>query len=234
MKTDAMQKGNPPLRLHKNTRISVLLVIAAIVLAFALYYSDELEHSGESMAATAPIEIGPPETAPAPDRYRNVQIRLFSEFIRSENYKVFPRLAIHISEMIHDIAEEYSVPPEYLLAITSIESAFNHAAVSSANCIGLMQINPEVWVQDETNESGLRVNGLVSDVLELYDPEVNIRAGAYILTHYLQQAEMQEAEHPLKYALTRYLGGISNDHYAKFESALGKWFVFAMEASEKL
>lgn len=71
----------------------------------------------------------------------------------------------------------YSVDPCLILAIANIESSFNAHAVSRSNAIGLMQIKPSTYLGDIRPGTGTS-----SDENVLYDPEINIKCGAYYLS----------------------------------------------------
>jgi soluble lytic murein transglycosylase-like protein len=74
-------------------------------------------------------------------------------------------------------AFEPDLPPQLLYAIAEVESAFDPHAIefprNGTRSIGLMQIN-SIWF-DELAKAGISEQ-------ELYDPCVNIHAGAWILS----------------------------------------------------
>jgi soluble lytic murein transglycosylase-like protein len=151
---------------------------------------------------------------------------LFTRFIMDNNRKIFTALAIHISKSIMVVSKEYNIPPVYLLALAYVESTFRYDAVSEADCVGLLQINPAVWLNNTDNEADLSAAGIAFAISDLYDPETNLRAGAHIFSHYYNQAKEAKSSDPLKYALTKYLGGDKNNHYAKFIAAVGKFVIY--------
>ncbi len=65
--------------------------------------------------------------------------------------------------------------------IIHVESRGNPKAVSKKGAIGLMQVRWSVW-KDE-----LRKAGIAKHRDELLDPATNIRAGKFILVHYLRK-----------------------------------------------
>ena len=69
--------------------------------------------------------------------------------------------------LIDRISAEQRIDPNLVEAIIEVESSFNPRAVSSKNCKGLMQLHP-----DTARRFG---------VLDLFDPEQNIRGGAIYL-----------------------------------------------------
>lgn len=150
---------------------------------------------------------------------------MMSGFMQAQNEQVYPDLAEVILDATIKAAAEFEIPPVYLFALIAVESSYNYADVSSADCLGLMQVNPKVWVTDKDNKENLVQAGIVSKRADLFDPKKNIRAGAYILRHYIDKGISEGAANPMKYALERYFGG-SNNHYAKVCQMLGAYHVW--------
>ncbi len=76
-------------------------------------------------------------------------------------------------------------PPYYLYSIMRKESGFNPHTVSYADAIGLLQMIPPT-TRRVVGELGLEYT---SDLL--YDPELNIRAGAWYIGHLLEKFKQQ-------------------------------------------
>jgi LysM repeat protein len=74
--------------------------------------------------------------------------------------------------IIADTARQMGVDPSLALAHASVESSFNHTAVSPANAIGAMQVIPS---------SGTWASELVGRELNLLDPYDNATAGVAII-----------------------------------------------------
>jgi soluble lytic murein transglycosylase-like protein len=74
--------------------------------------------------------------------------------------------------IIADTARQMGVDPSLALAHASVESSFNHTAVSPANAIGAMQVIPS---------SGTWASDLVGRELNLLDPYDNATAGVAII-----------------------------------------------------
>lgn len=72
-----------------------------------------------------------------------------------------------------EMQEKYGVSSSLLIALIQCESSCNPNAISSAGCIGLMQVNP--------------INNV--DGLNLYDPRTNIELGTQILLRYKDKTE---------------------------------------------
>lgn len=88
------------------------------------------------------------------------------------------------------------LPPEMVLAVIQVESAFQPEAVSSAGAVGLMQIMP-FWIREL---------GLPAD--DLKDPWRNLRYGTTILAHYLAVERGDFTR-----ALARYNGSLGKTWY---------------------
>jgi len=80
------------------------------------------------------------------------------------------------SEFVEKYSAEYGVPEYILYAVIKNGSGFQSNHVSDDGRIGLMQITPECfsWLLTLTKES--HNDGI------LYDPETNIRYGAYMMS----------------------------------------------------
>ena len=81
------------------------------------------------------------------------------------------------SEYVSKYAAEYGVPEYILYAVIKTESNFESNKLSDDGEIGLMQLSPETldWLltlTKEDQEAGI-----------LYDPETNIRYGAYMMSY---------------------------------------------------
>lgn len=79
--------------------------------------------------------------------------------------------------IVRDACATYDISPSLAYGIIRTESGFDEQALSSADAMGLMQVT----------QTGLEWAQLRSDdfddvsVLDLYDPEVNIRCGVFLL-----------------------------------------------------
>ncbi|PXX99435.1 transglycosylase SLT domain-containing protein [Halomonas sp. LBP4] len=103
------------------------------------------------------------------------------------------------TELLHRAYHEArlaGLPPELVLAVIQVESAFQAEAVSSAGAVGLMQIMP-FWIREL---------GLPAD--DLKDPWRNLRYGCTILAHYLA---VERGD--LTRALARYNGSLGQTWY---------------------
>ena len=89
-------------------------------------------------------------------------------------YSVSPNTANRLSPMIIQSAERYEVSPTLLAALIRQESNYNSSARSPTGAIGLTQIISSHWHQSCPGN--------------LYDENVNINCGAYVLATYYKSA----------------------------------------------
>lgn len=99
------------------------------------------------------------------------------------NESLYP---LKYEELVAEAAAEYNVDIALVYGIMRTESGFDPEAVSPVGAIGLMQIMPDTftWLQN------YRTNFMPEEVLEpeeLYNPEVNIDYGVYLLGYLLEQ-----------------------------------------------
>jgi soluble lytic murein transglycosylase-like protein len=143
-----------------------------------------------------------------PDRF-DAQVWLTDMATRLGNQVRDPDEKIAILKQVHREATRTGLPPELVLAVIDIESAFDSYAVSSAGAQGLMQVMP-FWL----DEIGLPGDRLV-------DIETNLRMGCTILKHYY---EIEDGR--WEPALARYNGSLGRREYP--EKVLGRlrsrWF----------
>jgi soluble lytic murein transglycosylase len=85
---------------------------------------------------------------------------------------------LHYDAIVRGHAKNYDLEPALLAAVIEQESKFNADAKSSAGAIGLMQLQP-------TTAKGIaiRTGGSKFVLSDLYDPEINVRYGAWYLHH---------------------------------------------------
>ena len=86
------------------------------------------------------------------------------------------RYPLHYSEYVRVHAQEHSLDPALLAAVIYQESKFDANAESGSGAIGLMQLTP-------TTAKGIaiRTGGHKFRTSDLYNPEINIRYGAWYL-----------------------------------------------------
>jgi soluble lytic murein transglycosylase len=86
------------------------------------------------------------------------------------------RYPLRYSEFVRVHAREHGLDPALLAAVIYQESKFRPSAKSSSGAIGLMQVTPST-----AKGIALRTGGHAFRTSDLYDPEINIRYGAWYL-----------------------------------------------------
>ena len=99
-------------------------------------------------------------------------------------------------ESVLSCAQEFSLAPNLILAITRVESKFRPKAVSPKGARGLMQLMPE------TAEWAARQMGIEYSLNDLFDPEYNLKIGCWYLANLLHDFQGN-----LPAALAAYNGG---------------------------
>jgi soluble lytic murein transglycosylase-like protein len=120
-----------------------------------------------------------------------------------------PEERVMILKQVHREATRVGLPPEMVLAVIDIESAFDPYAVSWAGAQGLMQVMP-FWL-DEIGRPGDR----------LVDINTNLRMGCEILKYYFEMENGNWVP-----ALARYNGSFGRREYAEkvLERLRSRWF----------
>ena len=79
-------------------------------------------------------------------------------------------------DLIEEYATQNSISPSLICGVIYTESRFRKDAISSANARGLMQIT-----EDTFEWAAWRMGDTTTTYAEVFDPEVNIKFGSYIL-----------------------------------------------------
>jgi soluble lytic murein transglycosylase len=87
---------------------------------------------------------------------------------------------LRYAQIVTGHARHYDLDPALLAAVIYQESKFRSSARSSAGAIGLMQLLPST-----AEGIALRTGGVDFRVDDLYNPEINVRYGAWYLHHLL-------------------------------------------------
>jgi soluble lytic murein transglycosylase len=90
------------------------------------------------------------------------------------------RYPLRYDAIVQAHARNYRLDPALLAAVIYTESKFDANARSGAGAIGLMQLLP-----DTAKGIAVRTGGARFVVSDLYDPEINVRYGAWYLRHLL-------------------------------------------------
>lgn len=89
---------------------------------------------------------------------------------------------LRYDQIVRGHARNYDLDPALLAAVIYQESKFKADARSSSGAIGLMQLLP-----DTAKGIALHTGGSAFTVDDLYNPEINVRYGAWYLRHLLQK-----------------------------------------------
>ena len=123
------------------------------------------------------------------------------------------RYPLHYGSIVRGHARNYELEPALLAAVIYQESKFKADARSRSGAIGLMQLLP-----DTAKGIAIHTGGSQFRVEDLYDPEINVRYGAWYLHHLLlKYGDEQDA-------LAAYNAG--QDNVDRWRRA-GKGFQFA-------
>ena len=85
--------------------------------------------------------------------------------------------------MVREAAALYGINPNILALTVYRESGCDMNALGGAGEIGLTQVHPRVWAKK------LQREGVIQEATDLWSPEINLRAGAFILAHNAKRAK---------------------------------------------
>lgn len=128
-------------------------------------------------------------------------------------YSVPKSTADRVSPLIIQSAEQHGVEPIKLAAVIRQESSYRSTVVSHAGAIGLTQVMPRFW-QDKCPG-------------DLFDEQININCGSYILARYNQSAGSWEK------ALAYYNVGPTGYHKNRDMKRQGKRYALQVKQHEK-
>jgi soluble lytic murein transglycosylase-like protein len=154
------------------------------------------------------LKIAVNDTSSFEDQYV-ATVWLTDMALRLEQRVNDPDERLQILQHVHQEATRVDLPPELVLAVIDIESAFDHYAISSAGARGLMQVMP-FWL-DELEEPDAN----------LFDIQTNLRMGCTILRYYI---DMENGN--LTPALARYNGSTGKTWYSEkvLNRLSSRWF----------
>jgi soluble lytic murein transglycosylase len=89
---------------------------------------------------------------------------------------------LRYEQIVRGHARNYSLDPALVAAVIYQESKFKPNARSTSGAIGLMQLLPAT-----AKGIALHTGGSAFRVDDLYDPEINVRYGAWYLRHLLRK-----------------------------------------------
>jgi len=185
----------------KNKYLIWLLCFLACVVCFGsyLYIFNRVHHD----------EIVQPEV----DLYN----KRISTIISNIQPKLDPEVCKIIAKSIIKYSKQYQLLPEFIICIIEQESAFRLTLISSANCKGLMQINPAAHPE--------KLKKLKIKNGSIFYIDNNIQLGCMILREYYDKTK------DIEKALTRYVGG-SNQKYVS--DILSQFATIVIEDKEKI
>jgi soluble lytic murein transglycosylase-like protein len=129
------------------------------------------------------------------DRYA-AEVGLVDMQQRLAHFLADPAERLDLLTRVHQQASELNLPPELVLSVIEVESAFDRYAISRAGAQGLMQVMP-FW-KDEIGRSDDN----------LTDTPTNLRYGCHILRFYLDREDQN-----LSHALAAYNGSSGSLRY---------------------
>lgn len=132
------------------------------------------------------------------------------DYILTYYKTVAPVVAHTIARNILTASEKHDVPFVSIVAVMEVESQFNPAARSSKGARGLMQVMPNIWM----NELNLKSK------YDLHNIQTGIDSGTYVLRKYLTKYDNN-----MKQALYRYVGG-DNLYVQRVYESMGKFVVY--------
>ncbi len=143
-----------------------------------------------------------------PDRFE-AQVWLTDMANRLGDQVPDPEERLYILKRAHQEATRVGLPPELVLAVIDIESAFDAYAVSSAGAQGLMQVMP-FWLKEIGRPNDRLVN-----------IDTNLRMGCTILRYYY---DMENGDWVR--TLGRYNGSLGKRRYPEkvLERLRSRWF----------
>jgi soluble lytic murein transglycosylase len=104
-------------------------------------------------------------------------------YIQSQpDWYVHLRYPLDYENIITGHAKNYDLDPALLAAVIYRESKFDARAQSESGAIGLMQLLP-----DTAKGIALHTGGSQFEVSDLWDPEINVRYGAFYLRRLLNK-----------------------------------------------
>ena len=89
---------------------------------------------------------------------------------------------LRYEHIVRGHAHNYGLDPALLAAVIYQESKFEAKARSASGAIGLMQLLP-----DTADGIAIHTGGAAFRTADLYDPEINVRYGAWYLRHLLRK-----------------------------------------------
>ena len=99
--------------------------------------------------------------------------------------RIAPAVPVEYQSLANRYAAKYSLSPTLVYSVMKVESNFDPDARSHQNAYGLMQITEDTLKWAILREG----NNAPYTAQDLFDPEINIKYGCYILSLLLQEFE---------------------------------------------
>jgi soluble lytic murein transglycosylase len=129
-------------------------------------------------------------------------------FLLAEQIELY-KYPVKYTQIVEKYAGEYGLPQEMVYAIILTESSFRPEAVSHAGAKGLMQLT------DDTNEWVALLLGEKSNKDMIFDPEMNIKRGCYLLSYlYREFGKWETALAAYNAGIGRVRGWLENSSYS--------------------
>lgn len=162
----------------------------------------------------------------------NIDKQTLEEHIRQYTY-LSSRVQKLIVDTVIEEAIRYNINPIVLYSLVNIESNFKYWITHSnvvipikekkvcTNAIGACGIIWELW-GDRLIESSI-----AETQADLYDPVINIKASAFVLSEYMKQPLLQTTKSSEESAMLRYYGvtytgkSLNKDYLDKIETFMG-------------
>ena len=171
----------------KNIMPYIILISIFSVIVFVIYKIDN------SKPTESEIIIIHEE-----DSTENKELKKLTNIIKKIQPKLDPVICNMIANTVIKYSNEYQLPPEFIICIIEQESHFKLFSISSANCKGLMQINPAAHPE--------KLKKLKIENGNIFHIDNNIHLGCMILREYYNKTK------DIEKALVRYVGG-NNQKY---------------------
>jgi len=161
---------------------NMLFAIASLVFGFFMGVRYQARvHGVNEVSALVQAQKGKIDSLR--DQNQRLQtVMLLRDFLENERIRLPQDTVTDIAGSIHAASVRYNLPPEMILAVIRIESAFDINALSNKGAVGLMQILPST-AQEIARD--LRMEWSGEQLLR--NPQANIEMGAYYLTKMISQ-----------------------------------------------
>jgi len=161
---------------------NMLFAIASLVFGFFMGVRYQARvHGVNEVSALVQAQKGKIDSLR--DQNQRLQtVMLLRDFLENERIRLPQDTVTDIAGSIHEASVRYNLPPEMILAVIRIESAFDINALSNKGAVGLMQLLPST-AQEIAHD--LRMEWSGEQLLR--NPQANIEMGAYYLTKMIAQ-----------------------------------------------